>query len=290
MKKNKYFFYIVVSALSCFKTIEAAGQTLIFEEQFDSQIPNDFILYNDDYTPHADVSEYHNAWIFKTDPQNLLNGVASSTSYFVTPKVTNRWMITPEISLGNNENVISWTAKSHDASFAESYIVLLSETGSNKENFTDTLMVVQNENVDWTLRAVDLSKLGYDGKTIRVAFILATIDGFKFYLDSLKITSDNPPNSVPDPQPVLPIPPPSNLGIKQTNWMNSIEVYPNPTSHTIIIKSEVAVENINIRDLSCRLILSTDKQKIDVSNIPKGIYFIEVKSKYGIATQRLIKN
>jgi len=290
MNKYKLFFYIFICWLFFLvQPIHVLGQTLVFQEQFDSQIPNDFLLYNDGYIPHADVSEYTDAWIFKNDPQNSLNGTASATSYFSTPRVTNRWLITPSITLGNVGNVLAWAGKSHDASFAESYIVLLSTTNSNKENFNDTLFVVQNEPVDWTSHAVDLSKLGHDGKTVQIAFVLATIDGFKFYLDSIKITSDNPPNSVPDPEPITPMPPPNNLDIQQIDWLKSIELYPNPTTNHITIKSNIAIDNIRVQDASGRIILETNQRTIDMQNFNSGVYLIEINSKYGTATQRLTK-
>ena len=78
---------------------------------------------------------------------------------------------------------------------------------------------------------------------------------------------------------------------------NSIEVYPNPAHNFVIVKSEkYKVESIIITDISGRTIRNLGGfknllglEKINISNLPKGIYIINVKTSNGISIHKLIK-
>jgi len=267
------------------------AQTTLFEEDFEGGIPSTFQLYSDGYIPNDQVAEYTDAWIAKTDPENSNNTTASATSYFSQPQMAQRWLITPAITLGSSDNVLSWVAKSYDASFAESYLVLLSTTNTDKNSFTDTLTSVFNEQTDWTHRWVDLSEGGYDGKTVHVAFVLITIDGFKFFLDSLSVTSDTPPNTNPPPQPPeeLPSIPNPSLGIKTTMAHVNMNIYPNPTTEFISIKTDIAPEKIFIRTMEGKICRTSQQTNIYVADLADGLYFIEAQFPTGTLTQRFIK-
>lgn len=268
----KHLFYTagIIIASSFGSSMNA--QTMILEENFDSGIPASFLMYNNDgYTPHADVSEYSDAWIAKEDPDDASNTVASATSYFDQPGMANRWLITPSLTLGTFGNHLSWTGKSHDASYAESYLVLLSTTGTAVEDFTDTLQAVINEDIYWTHHAIDLSEKGYDGETVHIAFVLRTIDGFKLYMDSLKVTKEDP------------------VGIEQTTPATAFQLFPNPATEKITFQSEFTVQQAVIRDVNGVVVLETTDKEMDVRNLSAGIYFLELTHSEGISAQRFIK-
>jgi aminopeptidase N len=77
------------------------------------------------------------------------------------------------------------------------------------------------------------------------------------------------------------------VGIKENNSnSNYISIYPNPASNTLNIKNIIssATKNYdyNIYDVSGKLILSgTTVQTIDISKMPNGMYFIQVKNERG---------
>lgn len=249
----------------------SAAQTIAFEENFDSGIPSSFVIYNQDgYTPHADVAEYTNAWISKQDPSDAANTVASATSYFDPVGMADRWLVTPSITLGSFGNTLSWTGKSHDASFAESYLVLLSTTDTAVESFTDTLKAVVNENIYWTNHSVDLSQEGYNDQIVHIAFVLRTIDGFKFYLDSVKVEKDNP------------------VGI-DTKTIADFKIYPNPAADFISYKTEFPVQKAIVRDVNGSVIIETTGRQIDVRHLSNGIYFIELIHSSGVSSKRFMK-
>lgn len=256
-----------------FTSFESAAQVVAFEENFDSGIPSSFVMYNrDGYTPHASVSEYTSAWIAKQDPSDVSNTVASSTSYFDSPGMANRWLITPSITLGEFGNYLSWTAKSHDASFAEGYLVLLSTTDTAVESFTDTLKMVAYEDVYWTRYSVNLSEEGYDDQPVHIAFVLRTIDGFKFYMDSLKVVAEDP------------------VGIEKQDPIVTFKLYPNPATEKITIQADVPVLHTIIRDMNGAMILQTQEKEINIQQLSSGVYFVELIHDKGVSSRKFVKN
>lgn len=73
---------------------------------------------------------------------------------------------------------------------------------------------------------------------------------------------------------------------------NDVQVYPNPTSDYLNIKGAKNVSGIKVLDVSGRVVLSSDKaeQKIDVSQLVKGAYILNVKNTDGTSsTHKFIK-
>lgn len=267
----KHFIYTAAIILSSGFGNQCLAQTTILEENFDAGIPSGYMLYNQDgYTPNAAVAEYTDAWIAKQDPADPANTVASSTSYFDQPGMADRWMITPSITLGPFGNILTWKGKSHDASFAESYLVLLSTTGTAVADFTDTLKAVVNEDVYWTSHSVNLSELGYNAQNVHVAFVLRTLDGFKFYMDSLKVVEQDP------------------VGVDNKETI-AFQLYPNPATETITFRIEAAVQRAIIRDINGAIVIRSTEQEIDVRNLANGMYFLELVHSNGTTSRRFIK-
>lgn len=256
-----------------FTSFGSTAQIVVLEENFDSGIPSSFVMYNrDGYTPHESVSEYTSAWISREDPSDASNIVASSTSYFDQPGIADRWLITPSVSLGTFGNYLSWTAKSHDASYAEGYLVLLSTTDTAVESFTDTLKVVNYEDVYWTNHLVNLSEEGFDDQPVHIAFVLRTIDGFKFYMDSLKVVAEDPV-SVEKQEPIV-----------------TFKLYPNPATEKITVQADVPVQRVIIRDVNGAVILQTEEKEINIQHLSAGIYFVELIHDKGVSSRKFVKN
>lgn len=264
--------FIYSAGLFFVASFGSLAQTVVFEENFDSGIPLSFTLHNQDgYTPHSSVSEYTEAWMSKEDPTDASNTVASATSYFSPVGMADRWLVTPAITLSSFGNYLSWSGKSHDASFSESYLVLISTTGTSVENFTDTLKAVVNESTYWTNHTVSLSDAGYDDETVYIAFALRTVDGFKFYMDSLKVVGEDPLNT-------------NNL----TN-ISDFKLYPNPATDNIFFQSEFPVQHAIIRDVNGTVVLKTEESNIAIQHLSSGIYFLELVHSNGVSSRRFVK-
>lgn len=80
------------------------------------------------------------------------------------------------------------------------------------------------------------------------------------------------------------------------NTLNQLTVYPNPVINDLSINLPSNINNaqINIINITGQTVLKTDvKQnynKINLSNLPKGVYIIEIKTTSGTLTKKIIKN
>jgi len=91
----------------------------------------------------------------------------------------------------------------------------------------------------------------------------------------------------------------TNLAITIFNWQVGIdetentdfEIYPNPSSTRIEIKSTEKIANVSIYSLNGRLILSDNSinSTFDISSFSDGIYFVAVTTENGFSVQKFIK-
>jgi len=87
----------------------------------------------------------------------------------------------------------------------------------------------------------------------------------------------------------------SHVGVGEMNKKENVELYPNPATN------ELTIEIKNIKAKSIKLInvlgeVVTNKEKVgvgkmevDVGNLAKGIYFVEVESEVGIMRRKFVK-
>ena len=71
-------------------------------------------------------------------------------------------------------------------------------------------------------------------------------------------------------------------GIVETLPATSLQIYPNPTTGQLTIKSEqLSITNIAIYDIVGKMVISSMPQQsqettIDVSHLPSGIYYLRI--------------
>ncbi len=261
----------LVIAIIALVAQQGNAQTIIYSEDFQSGLPLDYtIVDNDGLTPAAAVSEFTSAWIELTDPDNSLDTVMGSTSYFDPAGQADRWLITPAITLGAYGNIAYWEAKSHDPSFPDDYQVLVSNTDTQLSSFTDTLFSVGGENPDWTSREGNLSELGFNNTTVYLAFVNRTEDGFKLYIDDIRVEMEDPSQL-------------NELSIKQ------IRIYPNPSSDVVYLDGIQGFESASIYSVSGVLMTTVTEPMADIRNLPQGSYFVKAKGDDGIIHGHFIK-
>jgi hypothetical protein len=255
--------------LTGFLSVNAFSQVNIFTEDFQGGIPATWVLRNfDGLTPASAVSEYTSAWISKVDIDSSVNFVASSTSFFAPIGTANRWLISPPINLGAFGNFISWNAKSHDPSFPDNYLVLVSKTDTAITSFTDTIGYVIGEYANWTERSKNLSSLGLDNETVYFAFVLQTEDGFKLYIDDVKVRKDDP------------------VGLDETQYdFLKIE-----TLSPGLFKLKIGNDIVASKVFNCtgKLVLATSESIIDLRKEDKGVFFLQVDTDNGLINKKLI--
>ena len=95
------------------------------------------------------------------------------------------------------------------------------------------------------------------------------------FINSVTNTEETPPNSV-------------NIFNNQT-----VKIYPNPTNGTLIFKSGIELNYIEIYDMLGSLIYKSKfKPEINISNLNEGIYLLKLYSKEGeiLKTEKIIVN
>jgi ELWxxDGT repeat protein len=72
-----------------------------------------------------------------------------------------------------------------------------------------------------------------------------------------------------------------------------VAVYPNPCHDKITIHSDQLIESIFLSDISGRKILEwqpeTEIQTGDISSVPNGVYFLQIKSSQGVIYKKVVK-
>ena len=84
----------------------------------------------------------------------------------------------------------------------------------------------------------------------------------------------------------------STASVKDVSFYN-IDVYPNPASNVINVRSEFTIDNLSIFDLMGRTVkqqISNNKEfSLDVSDLSKGIYLVKLSSGDKEAVTKFIK-
>jgi hypothetical protein len=263
--------YTLIAICLLFSGVSA--QVTIFSEDFQSGIPATWGLRDfDNHTPAAAVAEYTAPWISKIDPLDTTNTnlTASSTSFFSPVGTANRWLISPAITLGSFGNYVSWRALSHDPSYPDNYLVLVSKTDTLIGSFTDTVGYVIGESASWVERTVNLSAKSLDNETIYLAFILQTNDGFKLYVDDVIVTKEDPvglPENVAD-----------LLKIKTISQNGLYEM-----------GGDFSIREISVYNAQGQLVLNSSNTMVDIRNQDAGVYYLSVLTDKGLIENKLIK-
>jgi len=84
-----------------------------------------------------------------------------------------------------------------------------------------------------------------------------------------------------------------SVGVNEQVSQSSLTVYPNPATSqlTLQLQSRQVIENVSIMDVTGKTVktIITNNNTIDVSNLVKGIYFLQVQTEKGIVNSKFIK-
>ncbi|MDH6251757.1 hypothetical protein M2347_001484 [Chryseobacterium sp. H1D6B] len=83
----------------------------------------------------------------------------------------------------------------------------------------------------------------------------------------------------------------ASLGTNETSTkIQSINIFPNPTTGEINIKTDKKIKSSTVLDMSGKSLMTTNSQKADISSLPKGVYMIKVDFADGsTSTEKIIK-
>jgi hypothetical protein len=243
------------------------AQITLLNENFSSGIPATWaVVDGDGLTPHDDVAEFTSAWIsFESD-----DTTAASTSYYDTTGQSEDYLILPKLSLMAFSKLV-WSARSVDASYPDSYYVLISTTDSLTASFTDTLRTVIAETYLWNTYSILLDTAGYASQDVYIAFRNFTTDGFILELDDIKVLSDD------------------NAFLAEPGVLN-LTVFPNPTVEIVNVHHNLTGSlRHEVLDSRGRILLQSDADSFSVSGLSPGIYLLRSYSGAFVAENRFIK-
>jgi len=81
---------------------------------------------------------------------------------------------------------------------------------------------------------------------------------------------------------------------KENELTRFVDVYPNPTNNDVFINSSTNIINLEVFNNIGQMVSSKEnvnatKTKIELTNLPEGIYFIQLHTASGVITKKLIK-
>jgi hypothetical protein len=260
MKKFTFVFLFI------FSSYLSSAQTFIVQEEFNAGLPFGWTVIDaDGFTPNSNVSQFTDGFIhyFSFDDTSM-----ASTSYFAdTIAPAEDYLITPKLSIPTFTK-LSWEARSVDASYPDSYYVLISTTDSLPSSFTDTLMTVVDEYFVWNRKSIMLDTMGFANQDVFIAFRTFSDDGYILEIDDIWVEGSD------------------NANIPDNNF--SFSFYPNPASDFLYIEMNESLQ-AQIYSTSGELLIESTSKTIDVSHLSKGTYFLSVLSTNGHAVQPFIK-
>ncbi|MXV38021.1 T9SS type A sorting domain-containing protein [Flavobacteriaceae bacterium Ap0902] len=80
-----------------------------------------------------------------------------------------------------------------------------------------------------------------------------------------------------------------SLGVNDFASNVKLSIYPNPVEDFINIKVDGEIENIDIYSINGQLIKNANAHKINVSDLPKGVYILKIKTTNEFFTKKIIK-
>jgi len=187
----------------------------------------------------------------------------------------NDWLISPKIQLGTNSSVSFWV-KAFSATYEERFKVGVSNSTNAPSNFT-TISTGTYEvapNAAWTQKTYSLNS--YNNQQIYLGINCVSVDAFLFMIDDINFQT--------------------TISINDIDLNSQVAVYPNPSFNDVFVdlgKLDIKDANISVYDICGKAIkidntiVSNSQVIFNFSNIPNGIYFIEINTLKGKTTKKV---
>ncbi|NEN23264.1 T9SS type A sorting domain-containing protein [Cryomorpha ignava] len=232
----------------------------------------------------ADGDEQNWTIVTNDDGNFGLDGASAIGSFSYTgpagPLTPDNYLITPQVTLSENESLY-YAVRSLNSNYSEEeYSVLVSTTGTDIADFTDEVFADNLEYVNqWQARTVDLS--AYDNQTIYLAFRhFGVTDLVGFVIDAVKL-----PGTV-------------NCNPDAVTELDKVEsnLFPNPATDNVNITSSLqGAATVRVFDAIGRVVLENTVNLSqatftqNISTLDNGIYTIQISTTDKVATQRFVK-
>ena len=187
----------------------------------------------------------------------------------VPPAVNDDWMISPQVTLGEYPMLSMWV-KSYTAEYGlESYNILVSTTDNNPSSFTQIAGPIEAPATAWTYVEYDLTE--YQGQAVYVAIQCVSSDKFIFMIDDVAVSFITSTGNQPSAE--------------------SLRVYPNPATDMLNINSGVEITSAKLYNVSGQLVYesngNSNEMRISTSEMPSGLYLLNLTTKEGSITRKV---
>ena len=126
----------------------------------------------------------------------------------------------------------------------------------------------------WQTDSISLSDFGLNSDTIMIRFVAINDYGNRFFMDNVKVNGQN------------------ILSLEEKEKSHDLKIYPNPTNGMLNIKTNLLNSEINIIDISGRLVRKKQIKKhhtiMNVKNIKDGFYILRISNGYDVEERKLI--
>ncbi|HLG33295.1 MAG TPA: T9SS type A sorting domain-containing protein [Bacteroidia bacterium] len=299
---------------------------------FPSNTVNDTMWYNYDADALPDQSGQSRPgeWWWSSggfaDTDNL-DGCMFSNSWTLDPNPVKNYLITPSIQIIDATAIVSWaSAPRQTPRYLDGYVVVVSTSTNDENNFTDTLFVA-GENQDWVnfpndppdssfssyffqptgpnvfIHGLDGNYVEYHGDSIRLigqqrpfSASLAAYSGQSIYIAFVHYTVDDNLISLDDILVVRD----STVGVNEiSNDAMKMYSYPNPAKKNIRLNftmNKTSDVTIHVSDVLGNQILNNKLKNVsgkysysmNVEKLSAGTYYYTVTSDHGRSTNKFV--
>jgi hypothetical protein len=185
----------------------------------------------------------------------------------------NDWLVSPAITLGASNNILTLWVKALSPAFVESYkigVYVGSGTPTSAANFT-IISGTSALTAPFTWQQFTQTLNAYSGQTIRIGIQYMSSDKYMFMVDDVKVTT-------------------GTLATDEVS-KSKTSIYPNPTKGEINIKTDKKIKSSTVFDLSGKVLLQSSSEKVNISSFTKGTYLLKVEFADGSTkTEKIIKD
>jgi hypothetical protein len=198
-------------------------------------------------------------YIFLEDINDLL-GTSGNTA-----RQSSRTIINP-IIVTFSEPVVLNSILPFSVDYGDVDIILTPTDGGN-EPVVVPFSLVQGEPVP-NLLPVSLNWVGV------TSFSITLSKATSLYFDNISVN------------PIIPIP---SLGIKDADSMSQVKVYPNPVKDLLYIENVSDLKSVKMYNLLGQQVIESKEAMIDVNQLSKGMYLLQIYTSEGMEIKRIVK-
>ncbi len=221
-----------------------------------------------------------------TVPGNTGVGYLTSASFDNAEGVLNpdNYLVLPQLDIQPNEDLSFYVGAIDPSYFLENYSVLLSTTGNNPEDFTDTLLTEVLAAHVFQFREIDL--FDYEGMQVYIAFNHHNSSNqFQIRLDDVLY-----PTTLEECEILVSL---AEIG----DEFVELKIFPNPSQGIFTLEnSDSRIEEIivfgatGIKVWNQQYSDRSQTQRVDLSSLSKGVYTMKVKTNEYTTSKRVIIN